>query len=291
MKCAIMFADIVGSTQLYEKLGDSVAADCVNQGLFHMAEITGQHNGVVINTIGDEILCRFVHASDAVKAASKIQETFSTTVINEHNVMLSIRIGIQYGEIINRDSDVFGDVVNVAARIASIASSRQILTSENVMQQLPPDMAPKSRRFDQVQIRGKQQSMVLFEYLWEEPRDMTMIGAAISSVEENHSLHLSYKGINRFVGHDTPPFVLGRSADGDLTVEADLVSRVHAYCIYRRGKFILIDQSTNGTFVMSADNREVYIRREEIPLIGRGVIGLGESTRVDNGHLIHFISI
>jgi len=286
-----MFADIVGSTRLYEKLGDNVAADCVNQCLHKMAEITGQHNGVVINTIGDEILCRFVHAYDAMKAAIKIQEVSISTPMNNHNVMMTLRIGIHYGEIINRESDVFGDVVNVAARVANIASTKQILTTEAMVNQLPPEVAPKVRRFDQVEIKGKQASMLVFEIMWEEPKDMTMMRMAVSEVESNLNLHLIYRGINKSIQHDSPPFVLGRSSESDLVVEADLVSRVHAYCIYRRGKFILIDQSTNGTFVQNADNREVYMRREEIPLVGRGMIGLGESTQTDNGQVLQFICI
>lgn len=291
MKCAIMFADIVGSTQLYDRLGDIVAADCVNQCLGRMAEITGRHNGVVINTIGDEILCRFVHASDAVRTATRIQEEFSSGPLNDHNVMLSLRIGIHYGEIINRDSDVFGDVVNVAARVAGIATGKQILTTEEAIKQLAPDLLHKTRRFDQIEVRGKQQSLTLFEVLWEETRNITMMRSSASSLDNNQSLHLVYKAVNKAIQHNSPPFVLGRSPDSDLVIEAELVSRIHAYCTYRRGKFILIDQSTNGTFVQSADNREVYLRREEIPLVGRGFIGLGESTSMDHGQIIQYICV
>ena len=115
--------------------------------------------------------------------------------------------------------------------------------------------------------------------------------AATSAMIANQCLHLIYNGQSRTIQHNAPPYILGRNPSSDLLVEADLVSRVHAYCVYRRGKFILIDQSTNGTFVKTAEGREVYLRREEIPLIGRGIIGLGETTSIDNGQLLQFICV
>lgn len=292
MKCAIMFADIVGSTRLYENLGDLEAAECVNLCLFKMSEITGHHNGQVINTIGDEILSRFVHAYDAFKAAIAIQEYFNSNCIGSQNVTISMRIGIHYGEIVNKDADVFGDVVNVASRVANIATSRQILLSDNIRKELPPEISNKIRVFDQVQLKGKQSVMILHEVFWEEPKDMTMIRTAVSHVdslfEPNTELHLNYQGTHRTIQQSMPPFTIGRSLDCNLVINANLVSRVHAYCIYRRGKFILIDQSTNGTFIKSSDNSELYLRREEIPLSDSGIIGLGEPTSVDNHQLIHY---
>ncbi|MDX1810955.1 MAG: adenylate/guanylate cyclase domain-containing protein [Gammaproteobacteria bacterium] len=286
-----MFADITGSSQLYEKLGDQIAADCVNQCLHYMGKITDKHTGVVIKSIGDEILSKFSQPSDAVNAAIEIQELFSQKAMNEHNVMLSLRIGIHYGDIINRESDVFGDVVNVAARVASMASSKQILTSDLVAKNLSSDLLPKVRRYDNVEIRGTQKSLVLYDVVWQEQQDMTMVRTAVTAPQQNSQLTLLYKGKNYTIECNSPPFVMGRSKDSDLIIETSLASRVHAYLTYRRGKFILIDKSTNGTFVRNADNREVYLRREETPLVGRGVIAFGESTSVDNGQMLQYVCL
>jgi hypothetical protein len=65
---------------------------------------------------------------------------------------------------------------------------------------------------------------------------------------------------------------IGRPNDCDLAIEGDLVSRIHARIEHRRGKVVLTDQSTNGTFVMPGDARAVYLRREETPLWGCGRI-------------------
>ena len=68
---------------------------------------------------------------------------------------------------------------------------------------------------------------------------------------------------------------LGRSEDCDLTVGAELASRLHAKITVKKGKFVLVDQSTNGTHVKTEDNVRHYLRREELALSGSGEISLG----------------
>jgi len=283
-----MFADIVGSTQLYEKLGDAVAAEVVNQCIEKMTTITQSHSGIVINTIGDEIMSRFESADSAVKAACNIHEKFNAEPVSDYNITLSLRIGIHYGPMVNRQDDVFGDTVNVASRVSNVAIARQIITTEETITELSHDLLQKTRQFDRIGVKGKKKDMLLYEVLWEE-RDITVIGATISPTMSNHCLHLIYQDQSQTIQNNSSAFFMGRNPDSNLMVEAELVSRVHAYCVYRRGKFILIDQSTNGTFVKSNEGREIYIRREEVPLVGRGLIGLGESTAIDKGQLLQFI--
>lgn len=290
MKYAIMFADVVGSTQLYERLGDRAALDCINQCITRMAEITKAFNGIVINTIGDEIMSRYDSADDAVNAACRIHEVFNVEPIKNHNVMLSLRIGIHFGDIIRHEDDVFGDVVNVASRVANIAMAKQIITTQAVIDELSETLIAKTREFDHIAVKGKQEPLKLFEVLWEN-RDITMIRTTVSNLHANQKLHLVYGDQTKMLSRRSQTFAIGRNPGSDLIVEAALVSRVHAYCVYRRGKFILIDQSTNGTFVKTKDGQEIYLRREELPLIGSGIIGLGESTRKDNGQLIQYISV
>ncbi len=285
-----MFADVVGSTQLYEKLGDHAALDCINQCISRMADITTLFDGMVINTIGDEIMCRFDTADNAVRAACRIHEVFNTEPIKHHNVILSLRIGIHFGEIVRQEDNVFGDVVNVASRVANIAIAKQIITTQALIDELSESLVLKTREFDHIKIKGKQEPLKLFEVLWEN-RDITMIRSAVSSLHAKQNLQLVYKEQRKVLHYQSTTFSIGRHPGSDLIVEAELVSRLHAYCVYRRGKFILVDQSTNGTFVKSSDGQEIYLRREELPLIGSGVIGLGESTKVNNGQLIQYICV
>ncbi|MDH3325455.1 MAG: FHA domain-containing protein [Gammaproteobacteria bacterium] len=290
MKHAIMFSDIVGSTRLYERLGDTAAAECVNQCVSRMSEIARSFEGVVVNTIGDEIMCSFGSADAAVFAANRIHEVFNAGPMPGFDVKLSLRIGIDYGEVVARDDDIFGDVVNVAARISNIAVGNQTIISEKVIMGLSYELRSKTRQYDRITVKGKSEILTLFEVMRED-RDVTIMRNSITSTvgSQVQSLHLIYRGKSVTVQSNSKAFVLGRSVTSDLVIEAGLVSRTHAYCVYRREKFILIDQSTNGTFVKTAEGREVYLRREEIPLVGRGSISLGESSREDNGQMLQFI--
>jgi len=292
MKRAIMFSDIVGSTRLYEVLGDTDAAECVNQCISLMSDIARSFGGVIVNTIGDEIMCSFDSADAAVMTANRIHETFSAAPMKEFAVTLSLRIGIDYGDVVSRGADIFGDVVNVAARIANIAVGNQTIISEKVLMGLSYALRDKTRQYDRIAVKGKSELLTLFEVMRED-RDVTVMRNTITAVHGNlaQSLHLIYCGKSVTVQNNSKAFVLGRSVSCDLVIDAGLVSRTHAYCVYRREKFILIDQSTNGTFVKTAEGREVYLRREEIPLIGRGTIALGESSRKDNGQILQFIAV
>ena len=82
--------------------------------------------------------------------------------------------------------------------------------------------------------------------------------------------------------------MLGRSKGSNIIVDTDCVSRHHAKLVYRKGKFVVIDQSTNGTFIKTQGGQEVFIQNEEYPLSGSGFISLGKTVSVDNENLIYF---
>lgn len=101
-------------------------------------------------------------------------------------------------------------------------------------------------------------------------------------------LYLTYHNNIRDLGTRTNKFIIGRAPDADLIIKSDLASRHHALIAYRNGKFVIIDQSTNGTFVKSQGGKEVYVHAEQVPLTGSGFISLGKSITVDNENLIYF---
>lgn len=109
-----------------------------------------------------------------------------------------------------------------------------------------------------------------------------------SMFNREHRLYLTYHNVIKDVGTRTQGFILGRSKDCDLTINSELASRHHAQLVFRKGKFVLIDQSTNGTFVKGQGGKEVYVQSEAVPLSGSGFISLGKAVSVDNEHLIYF---
>ena len=87
-------------------------------------------------------------------------------------------------------------------------------------------------------------------------------------------------------GHSS--ITIGRAEENDVVVTRERVSRLHVRIELSRNKFVLIDQSTNGTFVQSADGEESFIRRGRLPLKGQGMIGLGRRPRQGSTHTIRF---
>ena len=105
---------------------------------------------------------------------------------------------------------------------------------------------------------------------------------------DQQQLFLTYHEKIKELSSDNDVFFIGRGTKNDLLVPSELASRKHARIVYRKGKFIVSDHSTNGTFIKNQNGSEVYIHGEDYPLIGSGFISLGESTTLDNDHLIYF---
>jgi hypothetical protein len=271
-----MFSDVAGSTALYDKFGDTEAKAIIGKCIDLMADISGRFNGTVIKTIGDEIMCRFPTATEGVNACCQIQEAVSI-LTGPDDTPMAVRIGIHEGEAILDDNDVFGDAVNVAARMAGIAKARQIITTEDTYDRLSDELQEKAREFDTTTVKGKLRPITIYDIVWDEEDDVTRMSFTPSSESATDTqLTITHKGQDKVFTVGDMPIDIGRGAKADMTVEAPLASRIHAKIEYNRGKFVLTDQSTNGTFVKLSDGKEVYLRREELPLSSWGTISLGE---------------
>ena len=271
-----MFADVAGSTALYEKHGNTKAKDAIENCINLMTDVTIRKNGIVIKTIGDEIMSRFPTATDCMSAAIEIQEAIKIISSGE-GLSLKIRIGFHAGEAILENHDVFGDAVNVAARMAGIAKGDQIIVTEDSFNQLSGFQKSLCRRFDTTSLKGKTDLVTIYDVLWDdEDDDVTSISYTTSSPTEDSQLTLVAMGDSNVFSQSDMPITIGRGAKASVPVNAALASRIHAKIDYNRGKFVLIDQSTNGTYVKLNDGKEVYLRREELPLSSVGSIALGE---------------
>jgi len=102
-------------------------------------------------------------------------------------------------------------------------------------------------------------------------------------------LRLHFREQEIEVSQSRPVVTIGRGQQNDIVVLDALASRVHARIEYRRGKFVLLDQSTNGTYVLIQDGERAYLRREELTLRGSGVITLGRTAEAEAPEAIHFV--
>lgn len=278
VEVAVLFADVTGSTKLYETLGDESANRIIGKVLDIMANITVMYQGFVIKTIGDEIMCRFSSANDCARAAKEIQEEIAEGIQGE-TVKVQIKVGMHHGPaILMEDGDVFGDAVNVAARMAGIANGDQIITTEETIRKLDVDLQDMSRQFDKTNVKGKEDEIVVYQIVWESSDDVTRIEIATEAeVEEVRHINLEFRGLPvRISSNDNRIFVIGRGVQSDLQCQTSLASRSHATIEFRRGKFLLSDQSSNGTFVKTDDGENIFLRRQELMLWGSGLLGLGE---------------
>lgn len=286
---AILFADVAGSTRLYETLGDHTAREAINGTLTRMTAVGDRYSGVLVKTIGDEILVRFPTAERAVSAAIAMQEALAADTVSP--VRLQMRMGLHYGPVILDSGDVFGDAVNVAARMSAIARAGQIITTRETVSFLPENLVLKTRLYDSTSVKGKQDNLVIHEVTWEEEGNATVFIASTNPGMKQEVaplvLELDYQGDKRQFDLGST-IGIGRAETCDLVVGSPLASRVHARIESRRGKFVFIDQSTNGSYVRTEDGNVVYLRREELPLWGSGSISLGEAFGSDATHLLHF---
>lgn len=280
-----MFADIVDSTLLYGSLGDELAEARINNSLRRASAISIKHDGRVVKMIGDEIMCCFASPDQAVKTAIQLQQEFT-------NDEIVFRIGIHFGDVIEKTDDLFGDTVNTASRMAGIAGKHQIITTHTLISKLDKDLSRYIRLFDKTKLKGKEEQQDIYQIAWEQDSRITEVFSlqdTLETLDSSVMLVLQYSDQEQVISNNEvdAPVSLGRGGC-DIKVKSNCASRLHADLDFRRGKFVLIDHSTNGTYVRFNGQDEVFIRREDIPLMGEGTISLGETTNEGSDHKINF---
>ena len=293
LEVAILFADVVGSTQLYDKFGDTKASETVAICLDVMKDATHQFNGTVIKTIGDEVMSTFRSVDDAMNAAVLMQGRISADSKQDNSIPVSIRIGCHYGPVVQEQNDIFGAAVHTANRMTSQAKSRQIVLSGSTVEKMGPDLRKQTRQIDVATVRGRMDEVALYELLWN-PDEATSMLPTIeweSTARKTVKLVVSFRDQSVELSDQRKSINLGRADDNELVIKGNLISRIHARVEMRRGKFVLIDQSTNGTFVQNIQGEESFIRRDSIDLIGEGTIGLGRAEQPGAALAIHYKTI
>lgn len=284
---AIAFADVAGSTKLYESVGDDEAKSLITSLQARIADNVTRMNGLVQEIVGDEVLYRFDDVDTCVACSCGIQwaaETFSA----DKGLKLSLRIGLHYGPAIIEDHKIYGDTINVAARVAAIARGGQIMATDAVVNNLVSAPRELARKFDEVRVKGKQDALVVYDLLWRYSNLTVASPGASSTAVDNATLMLRYNGQTYPLQPPQSAFTIGRNDSNDLVVDSDMASRQHATIERGRDHFVLIDSSTNGTYVQMQDGQTVFLRRESQPIWGRGQIGLGTAPEQGADNIIEF---
>lgn len=275
-KLAVLFADVSDSMRLYEKMGDTAAFTRIRECLQILTEATREFGGWVIKTIGDGVMCAFPDSDAAAQAACEMQIRIALRPASRGKIKLAIRIGFHYGNVLREGQDVFGDTVNIAARIAGLATAGHITLTGATAAELSPLLRSRVRKISALPVKGKQHAIDVHEFTWQEGGKQTHVtsraGGLADMVESR--LRIDYRQ-KKYIFRDT--LTLGRDETNDIVLDDKMASRTHARIEKRKDKFVLVDQSSNGTYVTITGRKEIVLRREEFVLYGDGQIAFGGS--------------
>jgi hypothetical protein len=295
---AVLFVDVTDSTRIYESLGDTVALAVIN-GLFgHLEKIVTRFSGSVVKTLGDGMVCVFEKPDDGFRAACEMQATVTSLAQRASN-RLQIKAGLTYGSVVLSKGDVFGDTVNVCARLVALANPEQILTSGQTVEALSPGLRLRCRSLFPTRIKGKAEEIPVSDIGWRYDPAVTENNLTRAHLVQSTqmALKLIYRANIFVVNRTRPALQMGRDDSNDIVVVSLFASRLHARVQAREGHFVLTDLSTNGTFLLAdeqpgaqsaAQLAEIHLRREEAVLGGRGWIGLGKSAAKHGDHSVRF---
>lgn len=287
---AVLFVDVTDSTKIYESLGDTVALALIN-GLFsHLDKTVAKYSGSVIKTLGDGLLCMFEDPNDGFRAACEMQSSVTSLAQRAHN-RLQIKIGFTYGPVILSKGDVFGDTMNVCARLVTLANPEQILTSGQTVDALSPGLRVRCRQLYPLKVKGKAEQVMVHDVLWRLDPDITERDLPARPTTAKGAvavLKISYGGESFTVG-PAQEVLIGRDKGNDIIIESTRASRVHARIFGRDGNFVIADQSSNGTFLLiDGNSREMLLRREEAVMGERGWVGVGKSAEGHGTHVLRY---
>lgn len=290
----ILFADVAGSVELYSSLGDIQAHRQIVGMLESMSSLIKDHQGRVIEIIGDEIMCAFEEADHAFNASCKMQEH----IRNKRKSKFNMRIGFHCGLTNEENGHPYGDTVNVASRVVAVAKAGQIMLTDHAYQALDEQNKLRTRHFRDVHLKGKYEPSTIHQVSWEQGSETQLIDCRTGKpVERRRSvdqMHLRYKVTEVTLLNGTE-MLLGRGEQCDLKIDAENVSRIHVTLKLSGGKLIIADRSTNGTFIKtgegkrSTDNSELFLHHDEWITSCGGIVSLGKPITVENNDLI-FIS-
>ena len=275
-QATVLFADVSGSTRLYETAGDATALAAITQCLAAMRQATEAAGGRVVKTIGDEVMAIFPGPDAAVAAAAEMQAK-AEQLPEVAGTRIGLRIGFHYGPVLQQDNDVFGDTVNLAARLVAQAQKSEIITTSDTAAQLAPVFRSMVRHLHSITVKGKTEEIELAEIIWRsDVNATTFVRNRVKPKTVGHKIRLLYRDREVVRRRDGVAVVIGREAGCGLVIDEDMASRRHCTVERRGDKFVLKDHSTNGTYITLEGDTELLLQREELTLRKHGWIAFGQ---------------
>jgi adenylate cyclase len=283
-----MFADIVGSTRLYETLGDEIAEKLVTSTLRQLSDVVGKHQGVTVKTGGDDVLCRFSSTEHAIDAARAMHLLLAAKTGPTPDYKIAIRIGAHQGPVIESEGDIYGDAVNLAARVSALARGGKTLISGYTYEQLGEASRKRCRLFTNTTVKGKEQPIDVYDVVWEQTDELTrIVGNEAKNAMQSVLVIRFQDNVIRMSANTVTSTTVGRGQDCDLVIPSQQASRQHCRIECNRGKYLFIDNSSNGSYI-NHNQTELFFHQEQVALQGEGYISLGEPTANTPDFLLHY---
>jgi adenylate cyclase len=169
---AIMFTDVVGYSRLAQS-NEVQALGIIKIYQQLLRSVVRKYDGDEIKTIGDGFLFKFPSAVEAVRCAAEIQK-----VVVEHNASahrenrFRVRVGVHLGDVIHRNNDIYGDGVNIASRIQSVAEPGEVYISRQVYDQIQNKVSESVERLGPKKLRNIKTPVEVYRLIlrWQEPK-------------------------------------------------------------------------------------------------------------------------
>ncbi|MDT7835412.1 adenylate/guanylate cyclase domain-containing protein [Aquabacterium sp. OR-4] len=293
----VLFADLRGSTALYETLGNAEATSVVTHTVAALTRSVPAAGGVVVKTLGDGLMAVFETPAAGLQSALLMHDELDQLVSRgrERGASaglrgLKLQVALARGEIVEMGGDCFGDAVNVAARLLDHASDNETLITAEVLAGLSGEQKKRFRSLDWMHLRGRAEPVQVHVAGGRRGLDMpvTQFGPVPSSAEPE-AVRLSWGPLEVVFDGGSMPIVLGRSPQAQFRVDDSRVSRSHARIDWHGGAFQVTDLSYNGSYVQFASSDDVVsLRRGRCMLHGSGTIGLGGTPKDPNAPCVRF---
>ncbi|TMV10882.1 adenylate/guanylate cyclase domain-containing protein [Arenibacterium halophilum] len=281
----VLISDITGSTTIYEREGNAAAVSYIEPIIGRMRAIIGDNGGICVKSEGDDTVSFFRHPDDAFRAA--------WTMINEdwHQGM-SVHAGMYYGEIVQQVGTIYGNAVNTAARLSSLAKPGEVLVGVNCYDVMSQDNKARLMPIGDLHLKGKEEPTKVYAASMPSLAATTVIfsSAQTRRPSRTEAVELTYQGRTWRIG-EGEKLSLGRSQDCDIVLDHAWVSRKHGELTIRQWQLEYSDHSSAGSVVETPDGKELSIHRRSTMLNGSGTILLGpRSTENPEASAVTFVS-
>ncbi len=299
VQSTVVFADLYGSTGVFEALGNAKATELVTQATAWVAQRCSAHGGRVVKFLGDGVLILFEDSTKAVLAVIDLQHSYQQLLGRmPPKAYMPLRIGVARGGVEIVADDCYGDAVNIAARLSELTGPHQIWVNSEAVQDgfdLPDE---RFRMLGPIHIRGRAEPCRVFQVEWQDNLGSEQLTIHAGFELSNHistkdalgaHIELSWLDQKRSFNAFDLPIRIGRTHQVEFVVTDARVSRTHARMDWRNGSIVLVDLSSYGCWVRFAGGgADLLLRREECVLHGHGEIALGTSFSDPSAPVIEF---